>query len=67
MNRNTAVICKKNNLKRSCIHYWVIESASGPVSRGTCSSCGAEREFKNYPMDITPESTAFSELLNELG
>lgn len=32
----------------SCIHYWVIEPANGPISRGVCQSCRAEREFKNF-------------------
>ena len=31
-----------------CRHHWVIPSATGPVSLGTCQTCGAEREFKNY-------------------
>ena len=30
-----------------CRHYWVIEGASGPTSRGVCKFCGAEREFHN--------------------
>ena len=29
------------------IHYWLIEPASGPVSKGRCSSCGLERDFWN--------------------
>jgi hypothetical protein len=31
-----------------CLHHWAIEASTGPVSRGTCGQCGAEREFKNY-------------------
>lgn len=31
-----------------CAHHWVIESPSGPTSRGLCTLCGAEREFPNY-------------------
>ena len=31
-----------------CTHYWVIEAASGPTSRGVCKLCGAVKEFKNY-------------------
>jgi hypothetical protein len=34
---------KENN----CRHYWVIEDASGPTSRGVCKFCGAEKEFLN--------------------
>ena len=29
-------------------HRWRIEEADGPVSRGICKSCGAERDFKNW-------------------
>ena len=34
-------------LKDECHHYWVIESASGPTSKGVCKFCGAEKEFYN--------------------
>ena len=30
-----------------CRHYWVIEVANGPVSRGQCKNCGAKKEFYN--------------------
>lgn len=30
-----------------CAHYWMIEPASGPCSAGTCTRCGATREFRN--------------------
>ena len=30
-----------------CAHHWVIDAASGPVSRGTCKMCGEMREFQN--------------------
>ncbi|MBI2767409.1 MAG: hypothetical protein HYX53_16060 [Chloroflexi bacterium] len=30
------------------VHHWRIEEARGPVSRGTCKRCGAEKEFKNW-------------------
>jgi hypothetical protein len=36
-----------------CTHHWVIETPTGPVSRGTCKLCGGEREFKNY-LENTP-------------
>ncbi len=31
-----------------CQHFWVIEPAQGPESRGTCRTCGETRDFKNY-------------------
>ena len=30
-----------------CRHYWHIEEADGPVSRGICRICGEEKEFQN--------------------
>ncbi len=30
-----------------CAHHWIIETATGPVSKGMCRLCGAGREFKN--------------------
>ena len=38
---------KQSAVKTPCRHYWVIESASGPTSRGVCRICGEEREFLN--------------------
>ena len=31
----------------TCQHYWMIESASGPISKGQCKFCGVEKEFMN--------------------
>ncbi len=31
-----------------CRHHWVIQPATGPISQGSCRSCGAVKEFKNY-------------------
>ena len=30
-----------------CCHHWIIESVTGPTSRGLCKNCGAEKEFLN--------------------
>ena len=32
-----------------CCHYWLIESANGPTSKGVCKFCGVEKEFHNSP------------------
>jgi len=34
-------------VKDKCRHYWIIEGARGPTSRGICKFCGEEREFHN--------------------
>ncbi|MFQ6122917.1 MAG: hypothetical protein ACE5LA_07690 [Dehalococcoidales bacterium] len=33
--------------KGKCRHYWLIETANGPTSRGVCKFCGAEKDFYN--------------------
>jgi hypothetical protein len=30
-----------------CIHHWVIDSADGAESQGSCKHCGAKRGFAN--------------------
>jgi len=32
----------------TCVHYWVIESANGPVSLGVCQRCQERRHFHNF-------------------
>lgn len=33
--------------QEQCHHYWIIEVANGPTSRGECKYCGEKREFLN--------------------
>jgi len=40
--------------EEQCHHYWVIEVANGPGSRGQCKYCGATREFLNSFPDFNP-------------
>lgn len=44
---NTTPTPQEPVFKESCRHYWIIESAQGPTSRGVCKFCGAQREFHN--------------------
>jgi hypothetical protein len=48
--------------KEPCRHYWVIEVANGPVSRGQCKYCGAGKEFSN----TFPESNPLKKGANPL-
>jgi hypothetical protein len=34
-------------VRGECGHYWRIDSANGPTSKGICKLCGLEREFNN--------------------
>ena len=39
--------------KDKCSHYWIIEIANGPKSRGVCKYCGKSRNFLNSMPDFT--------------
>jgi hypothetical protein len=56
MKRNVAIAPKPWERKRqvdgsTCHHYWLIEIAKGPKSRGQCKYCGVKKEFMNYLTD----------------
>lgn len=36
---------------RGHCHYWVVETPSGPISRGVCKFCGLTREFDSFGPD----------------
>ncbi len=36
-----------NEKEQDCPHYWLIEPADGPTSRGECKYCGAVKDFYN--------------------
>ncbi len=59
MKRNVSSAPPESVQKEVCHHYWIIESARGPVSRGVCKFCGAQKEFHNswpyFPMGKQPE------------
>jgi hypothetical protein len=31
----------------ACRHWWLLETASGPISVGRCKHCGETKEFRN--------------------
>lgn len=45
---------KAQTQKEPCRHYWIIEIANGPVSRGACKYCGATKEFLNAFPELNP-------------
>ena len=36
----------------TCCHYWIIEPAEGPVSRGVCQNCQEIKEFQNSIVEV---------------
>jgi len=55
MVQKRATISKESVAQQRCCHYWIIESAAGPASKGVCKFCGAQKEFKNYLLDCLEE------------
>ena len=53
MRHKVKQVLKEHVAKGECRHYWIIESANGPTSRGLCKFCGAEKEFLNSVQDFT--------------
>ena len=52
--RNTSDLEEeKSAVTTACRHYWNIESADGPMSRGVCKVCGEEKEFLNSWSDAS--------------
>ncbi len=48
MEQTSIPVSRDEYRNRLCHHYWVIEVAAGPVSRGVCQLCQEVRQFKNY-------------------
>ena len=45
--------------KAQCSHYWIVEMANGPKSRGVCQYCGEGRDFLNVlPGFTVPKRSA---------
>ena len=40
----------------ACCHYWIIETAQGPISRGECQLCHEVRDFRNSVFDMERDS-----------
>lgn len=45
---------KEKPAEEQCHHYWIIEVANGPTSRGECKYCGETREFLNAFPEFNP-------------
>lgn len=44
---------KEPATRNECRHYWMIEGARSPTSRGVCKFCGVERQFHNSLPEFT--------------
>ena len=48
-------------------HHWLLESPNGPLSIGTCSSCGETREFRNSSEDSIWDRSEGRSRWNDMG
>ncbi len=48
MVRRANNVAERPKAAAECRHHWVIDSATGPTSKGICKYCGSEREFLNW-------------------
>ena len=53
MRHEVSDVPEEHVAKGECRHYWIIEGANGPISRGVCKFCGVEKEFLNSLPDST--------------
>ncbi|MCX5998595.1 MAG: hypothetical protein NTU41_03115 [Chloroflexi bacterium] len=65
---STSSIVDKPSAAQACRHHWVLESAGGPVSHGSCKLCGARKEFKNLLSDcLRNDKAEYIEWLRKQG
>jgi len=43
----------------TCHHYWLIEKARGPKSKGECKYCRKRKDFSNFIPDLRWDSGVF--------
>ena len=52
--RNEEKVVEEDATENLCPHFWDIEAANGPRSKGVCRRCGEKREFFNAFPDFNP-------------
>ena len=64
MNSLVNAIEDQHETATTCRHHWIIETPSGPVSKGVCKLCGEERDFVNlyYGYEQANEPSKVSDL-----
>ena len=56
VHEETPQVAGEVQLAPTCCHYWIIETAQGPISRGDCQICHEVRDFKNSVFDMDRDS-----------
>ncbi len=52
VHEETKQVAREEQPAPACCHYWIIETANGPISRGECEICHEVRDFKNSVFDM---------------
>jgi hypothetical protein len=47
MERSLDAVAERPETISTCRHHWIIETPSGPFSKGVCKLCGEEKTFEN--------------------
>ena len=56
VHEGTPQVAREDQPAPTCCHYWIIETAQGPISRGECQVCHEVRDFKNSVFDMDRDS-----------
>ena len=56
VHEGTPQVAREDQPAPTCCHYWIIETAKGPISRGECQVCHEVRDFKNSVFDMDRDS-----------
>ena len=56
VHQETPQVAREDQQAPACCHYWIIETAQGPISRGECQVCHEVRDFKNSVFDMERDS-----------
>ena len=56
VHEETKQVAREDQPAPVCCHYWIIETANGPISRGECEICHEVRDFRNSVFDMDRSS-----------
>ena len=56
VHEETKQVAREDQPAPVCCHYWIIETANGPISRGECEICHEVRDFKKSVFDMDRSS-----------
>lgn len=51
MKKDLATNETQKQMRRRCLHHWIIETPQGATSRGHCKRCGMMKRFPNAAED----------------